>query len=68
MTTSDERLVELSIFKKRTNSAQARKAVALFRFWHQRACKILAGLEKSSEKIFYNISLACLFENNEKVH
>ena len=52
MTTSNKRLVELSILKKRTKSAQARKAVALFgkniylvSFWHQRPCKILAGLE-----------------------
>ena len=49
---SIKRLVELSILKERTKSAQARKAVALFgkhiylvSFWHQRACKILAGLE-----------------------
>ena len=49
MTTSNKGLVELSILKKRTKSAQARKAVAqdiyLVSFWHQRACKILAGLE-----------------------
>ena len=52
MTTSNKLLVELSILKERMKSAQARKAVALFgkhiylvSFWHQRACKILAGLE-----------------------
>ena len=52
LTTSNKRLVKLSILKERTKSAQARKAVALFgkhiylvSFWHQRACKILAGLE-----------------------
>ena len=52
MPTSSKRLVELSILKKRTKSTQARKAVVLFgkhiylvSFWHQRACRILAGLE-----------------------
>ena len=54
MTTSNKRLGELSILKKRMNSAQAKKAVAVFAtpfslvsFLHQGACKILAGLEKS---------------------
>ena len=51
MTTSNKRLVEFSILKERTKNA-LRKAVALFgkhiyvvSFWHQRACKFLAGLE-----------------------